>query len=177
MPSAQRSDCPSRFAAISLARWVDDVADSIRDVKFDRVVLVAHSLGGVTVTQFAVHYPDLVAAIIYISAIVPADGGSMATELAGVRAETLFADDGGFWPDGEAAMANSLFNGDRVVARPVLRRLVPEPARPMAFTLEGIDWAPSSCDRSTIASGLSTALPTTYRAAGNRCNPWLEIWL
>ena len=54
---------------------------------------------------------------------------------------------------------------------------VPEPARPIAFTEPGIGTDVRSWERKTIASGCSSALPTLNRDGGNRCSPWLEIWL
>src|SRR5690242_6054825 len=54
---------------------------------------------------------------------------------------------------------------------------VPAPARPIAFTLAGIVMACMSCERTRIASGCSSDFAVVYRAAGRRCNPWLEIWL
>jgi pimeloyl-ACP methyl ester carboxylesterase len=40
-------------------------------------VLVGHSMGGMVVTQAAAHHPELVAALVYVAAFLPANGQSL----------------------------------------------------------------------------------------------------
>ena len=53
----------------------------------------------------------------------------------------------------------------------LLGAITPAPARPIALTDAGIAIPCMSCDRTRIASGRSTDLPTSYRAGGSRCRP------
>jgi pimeloyl-ACP methyl ester carboxylesterase len=110
---------------------VADLRAALDTAGAERAIIVSHSLGGITATEFAVRHPDRVAALVYVSAIVPADGQSMAEALAGQRAETLFADDGGFWPGERDALCWSLFNGDEQLGKATLDRAVPEPSVPL----------------------------------------------
>jgi len=128
---AGRDGNPANFGSITLARWVADVGAALDAARAGRAVIVSHSLGGITATEFAVSHPERVAALVYISAIIPADGQSMAEALAGQRAETLFAADGGFWPGERDALCQSLFNGDAELGSAVLDRVMPEPAGPL----------------------------------------------
>jgi pimeloyl-ACP methyl ester carboxylesterase len=51
------------------------VAAVLEDIEeFDRVTLVGHSLGGITVTETAVRHPERVAALVYVAALVPGPG-------------------------------------------------------------------------------------------------------
>jgi pimeloyl-ACP methyl ester carboxylesterase len=128
---AGRDGDPANFGSITLGHWVADLRAALDMAGAGRAIIVSHSLGGITATEFAVSYPERVAALVYISAIVPADGQSMAEALAGQRAETLFAADGGFWPGEREALCWSLFNGDAELGAAVLDRAIPEPAGPL----------------------------------------------
>ena len=128
---AGRDGDPANFGSITLRRWVTDLHAGLDTAGAGRAIIVSHSLGGITATEFAVSYPERVAALVYISAIVPADGQSMAEALVGQRAETLFADDGGFWPGERTALCWSLFNGDEQLGAATLDRAVPEPSVPL----------------------------------------------
>src|SRR6185369_1989495 len=54
--------------------------------------------------------------------------------------------------------------------------LVPAPARAIAFTLRGMSRECMSAERTRIASGSATSLPTVYCPAGRRFRPFSEIW-
>ncbi|GHF36730.1 pimeloyl-ACP methyl ester carboxylesterase [Amycolatopsis bartoniae] len=128
---AGRDGDPANFGSITLDQWVADLRGALDAAGVERAIIVSHSLGGITATDFAVTHPDRVAALVYISSIVPADGQSMAESLAGQHAETLFAADGGFWPDNREGMTQALFNGDGQTGKAVLDRSVPEPSVPL----------------------------------------------
>ena len=57
----------------------DFAASTIADIDaagFDRFVLVGHSMGGLTISEVAARVPDRVARLVYVSCIVPPEGGS-----------------------------------------------------------------------------------------------------
>jgi pimeloyl-ACP methyl ester carboxylesterase len=60
-------------AAIDLQTYVDFVCDLI-DEQSGEVVLVGHSLGGLTITQVAELRPDRLRCLIYLAALVPESG-------------------------------------------------------------------------------------------------------
>ena len=59
---------------------IGDFADSVlRDVDaagFERFVLVGHSMGGLTISEVAGRVPDRVEHLVYVSCMVPPEGGS-----------------------------------------------------------------------------------------------------
>ena len=63
-----------------LTLTIDDFAASaIADIDaagFDRFVLVGHSMGGLTISTVAARVPERVARLVYVSCIVPPEGGS-----------------------------------------------------------------------------------------------------
>ena len=57
----------------------DFAASTIADIDaagFDRFVLVGHSMGGLTISEVAARIPERVARLVYVSCIVPPEGGS-----------------------------------------------------------------------------------------------------
>ncbi|MBL7486754.1 alpha/beta hydrolase [Frankia sp. AgB1.9] len=67
---------PAAVAAATLADFVETVARPIRAAGRP-VVLVGHSMGGVTVTQVAENLPDLIGSLVYLTAFIPANGQSL----------------------------------------------------------------------------------------------------
>ncbi|WP_414440575.1 alpha/beta fold hydrolase [Burkholderia sp. 22PA0106] len=68
---------PSPVAAVTLDAYADHVLDTIDRacaLGHDRVVLVGHSMGGLAITAAAERAPERIAAIVYLSAFMPASG-------------------------------------------------------------------------------------------------------
>lgn len=59
---------------IDLGTYSDFVCDVIDSSSPDEVVLVGHSLGGLTITQVAEHRPDRLRALVYLAAFIPEPG-------------------------------------------------------------------------------------------------------
>ena len=78
-----RGSRPADLAAVGLDDSVAAVLEDADRAGFDRFVLVGHSLGGVTITETAFRYPDRVAALVYVGALVPGPGQSPAGLLIG----------------------------------------------------------------------------------------------
>ncbi|WP_083418325.1 alpha/beta fold hydrolase [Pseudofrankia sp. BMG5.36] len=69
-------DDPAVAATATLADFVETVVERIHAAR-GPVILVGHSMGGVTITQAAEIVPDLVGCLVYLAAFVPADGQSL----------------------------------------------------------------------------------------------------
>jgi pimeloyl-ACP methyl ester carboxylesterase len=57
---------------VSLSDCVDAVLEDIDG--FARVILVGHSLGGITIAETAVRHPERIAGLVYVAALVPGPG-------------------------------------------------------------------------------------------------------
>ena len=77
---------------LTLADWAAAVLDAATAAGWDRFVLAGHSLGGATIAEVARRAPDRVAHLVYVSAVVPEEGGSV---LAMLPAELLERTAGG----------------------------------------------------------------------------------
>lgn len=69
---------------IGLATHIDDVVNVILFENLRDIILVGHSYGGMVISGVADRVPDRIAKLIYLDAMVPADGDS-ATALMGSR--------------------------------------------------------------------------------------------
>jgi pimeloyl-ACP methyl ester carboxylesterase len=68
-----------QLAELQTLTIADFAASAIADIDaagFDRFVLVGHSMGGLTISEVAARVPDRVARLVYVSCIVPPEGGS-----------------------------------------------------------------------------------------------------
>ena len=64
------------MSAVTLQAYVDAVC-SLIDVRREPVVLVGHSMGGGIITQVAEYRPDKIKTLVYLTALLPANGESM----------------------------------------------------------------------------------------------------
>lgn len=67
------------FKDITLQTYVDSISQQIMALE-QPVVLVGHSMGGVVISQVAENFPEHTQALIYISAFVPTNRGSLLQE-------------------------------------------------------------------------------------------------
>lgn len=79
-----RREVPGDLSTASIGGWVDSAIGQIGAAGLDRVVLVGHSLAGVTVPAIAARLgPDRVGRMIFLAACVPPDGSPGIEALAG----------------------------------------------------------------------------------------------
>jgi pimeloyl-ACP methyl ester carboxylesterase len=71
-----RGDRPGDLAQIGVADFVDAVVDDIVSRDLHDVVLVGHSLAGLTIPQVAGRIPERIRALVFVSCTVPRDGQS-----------------------------------------------------------------------------------------------------
>jgi pimeloyl-ACP methyl ester carboxylesterase len=69
-----RGDHPADLAKVGIADFVDSVVDDIVTRDLHEVVLVGHSLAGLTIPQVAARVPDRIRALVFVSCTVPRDG-------------------------------------------------------------------------------------------------------
>jgi pimeloyl-ACP methyl ester carboxylesterase len=115
---ATEADVPE-LSTLTLADFATSVLADADAAGYERFVLVGHSLGGLTISEVARRVPDRVAALVYVSCMVPPEGGSSVDALPdGVReyARTALAEAmaGGPNPIGglDDLMAREMFCND-----------------------------------------------------------------
>ncbi|MBI3798466.1 MAG: alpha/beta fold hydrolase [Deltaproteobacteria bacterium] len=74
LPSHGRDKTP--VSAVTLQAYVEAVCH-ILDAQREPVVLVGHSMGGGIITQTAEYRPDKIKTLVYLTALLPANGESM----------------------------------------------------------------------------------------------------
>ncbi|TXD42689.1 alpha/beta hydrolase [Lujinxingia vulgaris] len=74
-----RALTPGQRGVLSLNDYVADVQAQIEAFECERVILVAHSIGGVLALPIAAALGDRVAGMVAIGAAIPNDGGSFAS--------------------------------------------------------------------------------------------------
>jgi len=62
---------------LTLADWATAVLDAAAAAGWDRFVLAGHSLGGATIAEVARRALERVARLVYVSAVVPEEGGTV----------------------------------------------------------------------------------------------------
>jgi pimeloyl-ACP methyl ester carboxylesterase len=69
-----RGDRPGDLSTIHVADFVDAVVDELVSRDLHDVVLVGHSLAGLTIPQVAGRVPERIRALVFVSCTVPRDG-------------------------------------------------------------------------------------------------------
>jgi pimeloyl-ACP methyl ester carboxylesterase len=67
---------PADLTSVTIASWIDAIVEDIDTSGFDRVILVGHSLAGLTIPAAAARRPHLVAHLVFLSSTVPPEGKS-----------------------------------------------------------------------------------------------------
>jgi pimeloyl-ACP methyl ester carboxylesterase len=70
-------DEPPELATLTIADWAVAVMAAATAAGCHRFVLVGHSLGGATIAEVARVAPDRVAQLVFVSAVVPEEGGTV----------------------------------------------------------------------------------------------------
>lgn len=78
MPTAMALNVPSRSRDATPASCASSLVKTLNDRGVGRVVLVMHSLAGVLAAELARRLGDRLAACVYVSAVVPAEGSTFA---------------------------------------------------------------------------------------------------
>jgi pimeloyl-ACP methyl ester carboxylesterase len=130
----RRGTSRDELIEISLYDWVGSAAAQVAEtLAADRLVLVAHSLGGIVLPGLAASLGPRAAHLVLIAGLVPLEGHTAAELVSPGEPDALFDEHGLFSVPGEAkarAMLG-LDHLDATTAAQVLARLGPEPGGPL----------------------------------------------
>jgi pimeloyl-ACP methyl ester carboxylesterase len=166
-----RTDLP-----VTIDQCVDAVIEDADQAGLDRVVLVGHSMGGITITEVANRHPDRVAHLLYLAALaLPV--GSTVFDLYSLGDAGALADPAGAMPLLDEATAHQMFAGDlspEVFAR-AHAQCVPEPVGLFAATVSGYDSGVPATYVRCNRDGAVTAEATEAMVATLRPGTVLEL--
>src|SRR6202044_164154 len=72
-----RNDPVPALDTLTLADWAASVLEAATSAGWERFVLAGHSLGGATIAEVTRLAPHRVAHVVYVSAVVPEEGGTV----------------------------------------------------------------------------------------------------
>jgi pimeloyl-ACP methyl ester carboxylesterase len=130
-----RDGDPADVDRITAQDWTNSAVEQIEELGTKRVILVAHSLGGVTALNAAKVLGDRLSHLVMVAALAPAEGQTAADVIVDgspMRAADLFDSTGAFVPPPIEVTRMMLANdlppaaGDRIA-----QRLHSEPRRPL----------------------------------------------
>lgn len=119
-------------ASVTLADNVASVGRAL-DAAGEKVILVGHSLGGLTITQSGEAYPDRIAGLVYLTAFLPLDGETRADIVVPGAAPTARVllqseDKSTYWLPDEVIEPNYYHDCDAETVAWAKARLRPQPA-------------------------------------------------
>ncbi|GHF36019.1 pimeloyl-ACP methyl ester carboxylesterase [Amycolatopsis bartoniae] len=156
-----REGDPATLRGITSAEWTRGALGQINTLPTDRVVLVAHSLGGVTALNAAKVLGDRLAHLILVSALVPAEGQTPAELIArGAHRDSLLDETGQFGVPPIEAVRTLLANDVPDEAEALYARLRREPMGPISepFTHDGLPAVPTTYVRLTRDNAVPPAM-------------------
>lgn len=106
---------PADLASVGLDDFAAAVAEDIKATGWDRVVLVGHSLAGLTIPRVAALMPDAIGRLVFVSSNVPPHGKSCFDTLDAALADGVRANiaaNGGISPALTREMAVGLYGND-----------------------------------------------------------------
>jgi pimeloyl-ACP methyl ester carboxylesterase len=122
----------AELASITVSDLADSIIADLDAAGFDRVVLVGHSMAGLSLPEVARRIPERVAHLVFVSASIPEEGGSVLAllpdEIQEITRESMAraADDATGVLDDETAAYMFCNDMDEEQTRFVLDRLGPE---------------------------------------------------
>jgi pimeloyl-ACP methyl ester carboxylesterase len=146
-----RGNSPADLETVTLDDWVDAIIQTIAGISSEKIVLVGHSLAGMSLPRVAARIPERLERLIFISCSIPPEGRSvidiLSPEIRPLAEKSLANRGTSMLPEDTArSMFCSDMNPEQT--RFVLDRLVPEA------------WSPL-LEPSRLA-GLECDIPATY---------------
>ncbi|HEY8218268.1 MAG TPA: alpha/beta fold hydrolase [Acidimicrobiia bacterium] len=86
---AEHATPPPELLTVGLDDFASSVIADVDAAGLDRFVLVGHSMGGLTVPEVARRIPDRVEHLVFVSCLIPPDGGSIIEALPDVHRDTV----------------------------------------------------------------------------------------
>ena len=135
-----RGTRPRTEEPVTIDQCVEAVIADADAAGLSKMVLVGHSMGGITITEVANRHPDRVAELIYVAALV-LPPGDMVFDLYGLDRAQAAADPAGVMPLLDESIAHQMFAGDLSPEEfaPAHAQCVPEPVGLFAATVSGYD--------------------------------------
>tara|TARA_R110002110_G_scaffold2756_1_gene13326 strand:+ start:73252 stop:73968 length:717 start_codon:yes stop_codon:yes gene_type:complete len=155
---------------VSLDAYVDHVCDVV-SAQTEPVILVGHSLGGMTITQVTEHLPEKVAWVVYLTAMMPKNGQNR-TDLAEfegpekMAAKRIISEDG-LSSTMPAEIIPPTFYGQcsaEDVAR-AIERLVPQATEPFLRQAQTTPERFGSVQRAFVECARDNAIPIDMQRA------------
>jgi pimeloyl-ACP methyl ester carboxylesterase len=126
-----RGGQPKDAPLITLDDWADHTLAEMAPFTGQPIVLVGHSLGGITLTEVARRMATPPSALVFISCLVPQEGRNAAETIAGDAWPLIFDQSGDFAIPPRESVRQSLCNDmNEADTNDVLSRLLPEPPGP-----------------------------------------------
>jgi pimeloyl-ACP methyl ester carboxylesterase len=125
---------------VTIDQCVEAVMADADAAGLSKMVLVGHSMGGITITEVANRHPDRVAHLVYVAALVLPPGGTV-FDLYGFDQDPAAADPAGVMPLMDESTAHRMFAADLTpeAFSPAHAQCVPEPFGLFAATVSGYD--------------------------------------
>lgn len=141
---------PAELAKVTLADNVAAVVEDLEAADATDVVLVGHSMGGITVAHVLNEVPDRIAHVVLVSCTIPPHGSAVIDHIdPDVRASVMAGSGGG------------VFRLDEATARDILCHDLDD--EQTAFALDGmVDETTSVLGEIVDLTGLRSGLPVTY---------------
>jgi pimeloyl-ACP methyl ester carboxylesterase len=141
-----RDGKPAMIHSITADDWAEHAAAAITALPADRIVLVGHSLGGLTTLNAAKLLGRRIVHLVFAAALVPAEGQTIGALIAGRYASELF-DESGAFPVPPYDTARRLLVGEDMSddqAHQLYARLHSEPPQPflVPFDHAGVPQVP-----------------------------------
>jgi pimeloyl-ACP methyl ester carboxylesterase len=135
-----RGTRPRTEEPVTIDQCVEAVIADADAAGLSKMVLVGHSMGGITITEVANRYPDRVADLVYVAALV-LPPGKMVFDLYGLDQAPAADDPAGVMPLLDESIAHQMFAGDLSPEdfAPAHAQCVPEPVGLFAATVSGYD--------------------------------------
>jgi pimeloyl-ACP methyl ester carboxylesterase len=135
-----RGTRPRTEEPVTIDQCVEAVIADADTAGLSKMVLVGHSMGGITITEVANRYPDRVAALVYVAALV-LPPGKMVFDLYGLDQAPAVDDPAGVMPLLDESIAHQMFAADLSPEEfaPAHAQCVPEPVGLFAATVSGYD--------------------------------------
>jgi len=123
-----RRGSAAELGRITYRDWVESATAQVSELPEDDIVLVCHSLGGITAPQVAMRLAQRVRQVVFVAAVLPPDGATFFE--AGVSSPDV---EGPIWEPPPVEVVAHLLCNDMPAgsAEALHRRLNPEPTGPL----------------------------------------------
>jgi pimeloyl-ACP methyl ester carboxylesterase len=157
VPASTLGTPPPEVNTVSLDDFATSAITDIDAANFEHFVLVGHSMGGLTIAEVARRAPERVAHLVFVSCIIPPEGGTVIDTLpAEVRDMTRDA-----VAAAQAGGVNPMGGLDEETVRRMFCNDMDEVQTRFVLDHTGVE-APAAFADSVTRVGIPQSMPTTY---------------